>query len=191
MTYQRDEHRVHLIVDHLIWCPKRRKPVLVGPVAARCRELLDGMCGEQGWEILALAIEPDHIHRCVRVWPSDSAADVVKACKGLTALHLRKEFQDLLKLPSMWTRAYFAATAGHVSQETIQRYIAAQTGRERTWKRCARRIRRSSSRRPPRSGSWSASCGAVARSITPPWSSASPSGNNVASPARATSRKPS
>jgi len=29
MEYQRDEHRVHLSVSHLIWCPKRPKPVLV------------------------------------------------------------------------------------------------------------------------------------------------------------------
>ena len=37
MEYQRDEHRVHLIVYHLIWCPKRRKPVLVGEVAKDLR----------------------------------------------------------------------------------------------------------------------------------------------------------
>ena len=129
MQYQRDEHRVHLIVYHLIWCPKRRKSVLVGPVASRCQKLIEGQCAEKGWEILALAIQPDHVHLCVRVWPSDSAADVVKACKGITSFHLRTEFPDLLKLPSMWTRSYFAATAGTVSQETMQRYIAAQKGR--------------------------------------------------------------
>ena len=25
--YQRDEQRVHLSVSHLIWCPRRRKPI--------------------------------------------------------------------------------------------------------------------------------------------------------------------
>jgi len=127
--YRRDEHRVHLIIYHLIWCPRRRKPVLVGPVAARCRELIEGECVEKGWEILALAIQPDHIHLCVRVWPSDSAAEVVQECKRITSFHLRKEFPHLLKLPSTWTRSYFASTAGNVSQETIQRYIDAQAGR--------------------------------------------------------------
>ena len=127
--YRRDEHRVHLIIYHLIWCPRRRKPVLVGPVAARCRELVEGKCTEQGWEILALAIQPDHIHLFVRVWPRDSAADVVKECKGITSFHLRREFPQLLKLPSMWTRSYFASTAGNVSQQTIQNQIDAQTRR--------------------------------------------------------------
>jgi len=53
----------------------------------------------------------------------------VKECKGITSFHLRKEFPHLLKLPSTWTRSYCASTAGNVSQETIQRYIDAQTGR--------------------------------------------------------------
>jgi putative transposase len=127
--YHHDEHRVHLIIYHLIWCPRRRKPVLVGPVAERCRELIEGKCDEQHWEILALAIQPDHIHLFVRVTPSESAAEVVKECKGVTSFSLRREFPHLLKLPSMWTRSYFASTAGNVSQQTIQRYIAAQAGR--------------------------------------------------------------
>jgi putative transposase len=84
---------------------------------------------EKGWGVLALAIQPDHLHVFVRVWPSNSAADVVKECKGITSFHLRKEFPHLLKLPSTWTRSYFASTAGNVSQETIPRYIDAQTGR--------------------------------------------------------------
>ena len=69
----------------------------------------------------------------------------MKACKGLTSFPLRNEFPALLNLPSTWTRSYFdaqllrraatstcsyfASTAGTVSQETLQRYIAAQTGR--------------------------------------------------------------
>jgi|SRR5579862_10008461 len=127
--YQRDEHRVHLIIYHLIWCPRRRKSVLVGSVAARCQELITDKCSEKGWEVLALAIQPDHLHLFVRVWPSDSAAEVVKECKRITSFYLRREFPSLLKLPSLWTRSYFASTAGNVSQQTIQRYIDAQTRR--------------------------------------------------------------
>jgi putative transposase len=103
--------------------------VLVGPVAARCREVIAGKGSEQGWHGVALAVQPDHLPLFVRVWPSDSAAEVVQACKGITSFHLRKEVPHLLKLPSTWTRSSFASTAGTVSQQTIQRYIAAQTRR--------------------------------------------------------------
>lgn len=128
MEYQRDEHRVHLIVYHLIWCPKRRNPVLVGEVGAECRKLIEAKCEDRGWNVLKLAIQPDHVHLFVRVWPVDSAASVVKECKGLTSFRLRKQFPQLLRLPSLWSRSYFASTAGNVSADTIERYIEAQRG---------------------------------------------------------------
>lgn len=129
LQYQRDEHRVHLIVYHLIWCPRRRKAILTGAIKERCQQLIEEKCQEKGWNILTLAIQPDHIHLFVRVWPSDSAAEVVKELKGITSFFLRKEFTSILKkLPSTWTRSYFASTAGAVSAETIQRSIDAQKG---------------------------------------------------------------
>lgn len=128
MEYQRDEHRVHLIVYHLIWCPKRRKPVLVGAIADECRSLIQQKCAEVGWEVLELAVQPDHVHLLVRVFPTTPATEVVKACKGFTAHELRAKYPTLKTLPSLWTRSYFAASAGNVSQEVIARYIAAQKG---------------------------------------------------------------
>lgn len=129
LAYQRDEHRVHLVVYHLIWCPKRRKPLLVGDIRTRLREIIEHKCVEKGWTILELAIQPDHLHLFVRAWPTDSAAEMVKELKGITSLTLRKEFASILKkLPSLWTRSYFASTAGTVSAETIARYIEAQKG---------------------------------------------------------------
>jgi putative transposase len=129
MDYQRDEDRVHLIVYHLIWCPKRRKAILTGPLRERLVQLLQQKCLEKGWDLLELAVQPDHLHLFIRVWPSDSAAEVVKELKGFTSYHLRQEFKPLLsKLPSLWTRSYFAATAGHGSSETISAYIEAQKG---------------------------------------------------------------
>jgi putative transposase len=65
----------------------------------------------------------------VRVWPSESASDVVKQLKGSTSFFLRKEFNPLLsKLPSLWTRSYFSSTAGAVRAQIIQEYIDAQKG---------------------------------------------------------------
>lgn len=128
MEYQRDEHRIHLVVFHLIWTPKRRKRVLIGKVAVRCKEIIENKCEEKGWKIIELAIEPDQIHLFIRVFPTDAASEVVRQIKGITSRYLRKEFSELLKLPSLWTRSYFVSTAGNVSSEIIKKYIAAQKG---------------------------------------------------------------
>jgi putative transposase len=128
MDYQRDEHRVHLMVYHLVWTPKRRKAVLVGPIASDCRKLIERKCAEHGWKVLELAVQPDHVHLFVQVTPYDSVAEVAREVKGVTSHELRKKYKVLLRLPSLWTRSYFSATAGNVSSEVIARYIAAQEG---------------------------------------------------------------
>ncbi len=129
MDYQRDEHRVHLLIYHLVWCPKRRKPILTGSLKDRLIQLIEQKCAEKGWDILELAVQSDHVHLFVRTWPAESVAEVIKELKGYTSFFLRQEFKPVVsKLPSLWTRSYFAATAGNVSAETIQRYIEAQKG---------------------------------------------------------------
>lgn len=128
LYYQRDEHRVHQVIYHLVWCPKRRKAVLTGAIAQECRSLIEQSCQEQGWNVLELALYPDHIHLVVQVWPNASAANVIKVVKGRTSRVLRQKHEVLRKLPSLWTRSYFVSTAGQVSQEAINQYIEAQKG---------------------------------------------------------------
>lgn len=127
-SYQHDEHRVHLVMYHLIFCPKRRKKVLVGDVGRDLYALIREKCAEQKWIVHELAIMPDHVHLFVQVNPDDSASETTRQIKGYTSHTLRQRYPELLKLPSLWTRSFFAASAGNVSKETIQRYIAAQKG---------------------------------------------------------------
>ena len=128
MAYRTDERRVHLIVYHLVWCPKRRKPVLGGDVARECRRLIELVCQERGWEVLELAIRPDHVHLVVQAGPTTAADEVVRVCKRRTSHDLRRDFPWLKRLPSLWTRSYLASTAGTVSSATIRRYIEGQKG---------------------------------------------------------------
>ena len=126
--YQRDEHRVYLILYHLVWTPKRRKPVLTGNVAKDRKTLIENKCKEYGWRVIEVAIQPEHVHLFVETFPTTPASEVVKQCKGVTSHELREKYPFLKKLPSLWTRSYFAATAGNGSADTIKRYIEAQKG---------------------------------------------------------------
>lgn len=93
-----------------------------------CEAIICQKCQEQGWGIIALEVMPDHVHLFVRVWPTTSAAEVVKEVKGLTSHELREKHRSLLRLPSLWTRSYFAASCGNVSSEAVQKYIESQKG---------------------------------------------------------------
>ena len=48
--------------------------------------------------------------------------------KGTTAKRISKHFPELNIKGTVWTRAYFAATAGNVKREVIQNYIDNQGG---------------------------------------------------------------
>ena len=51
------------------------------------------------------------------------------ARKGYTAHELRARFPSLkTRLPSLWSRSYYAGSIGQVSDETVRRYIEAQKG---------------------------------------------------------------
>ena len=114
---------------HLIWIPRRRRTVLVEAVADRLEGLLAEKAEELEVGIERLAIKPDHLHMFVNAPPSIAVSQLVYRFKGYTARVLRQEFPHLRKMPSMWTTAYFASTAGRVSEATIQKYIEAQSKR--------------------------------------------------------------
>ena len=126
MGYEHSKNQVYLMNLHFVWCPKRRKKVLVGNVAKRLREIIKQVAEEKQVKVLALEIQPDHLHLFVSISPQMVTHKLVKAFKGRSSNLLRKEFPSLLKLPALWTNSYFVSTAGNVSSETIKKYIEAQ-----------------------------------------------------------------
>ena len=127
MDYKQSEHQVYLLNYHLIWCPKRRKKVLVDDIKRRLEEIIRHVAGEIGVEVLALEIMPDHLHLFISAHPQLSIPHIVKSFKGRSSHDLRQEFPDLNKLPSLWTHSYLVSTAGNVSAKTIQEYVEAQS----------------------------------------------------------------
>lgn len=126
MEYQHARNKVYLINYHLIWCPKRRKKVLTGDIKTRLEQIINEVAEQKEIRILALEVMPDHIHIFVSSHPNILIHNLIKAFKRRSSNLLRKEFPELLKLPSLWTHSYFVSTAGNVSSETIQKYIEAQ-----------------------------------------------------------------
>lgn len=127
MEYQKSRRATYLLNYHFVWIPRRRRPVLKGQIANRCRELIWEAAKEIDCQVISLAIEPDHVHLFINCPPTIAPYQVIHRIKGRTARFLRQEFPNpLMKLPSMWTSSYFVSTAGNVSNATIQQYIEAQ-----------------------------------------------------------------
>ena len=128
--YKKTKTTVSLINYHFVFCPRYRRKIFNIPgVENRFKELTLAECAKHNIEILAMECHIDHVHMFVSVYPQQSIPDVVKQIKGATSLRLRKEFPQLVKMPSLWTRSYFVSTTGSVSSETIEWYINTQKTR--------------------------------------------------------------
>lgn len=105
----------------LVWCPKYRRRVLGGRVAAGCGEVLEQIVAEHGWEIVANEVLPDDEHLFVRVGPTDVPAAVVRAFKGRSVRVLGAEFPYLRRFAKvLWSPSYFAASVGYVSESRVR-----------------------------------------------------------------------
>ena len=127
--YRHNRTSVSLIHYHLIWCPKRRRRVLVNAVRERLDTLIREVAAELACTVIAMEIMPDHLHLFLSAPPTLAPHQIVRRIKGRSSRVLRQEFRHLLHLPSLWTRSYFCSTAGNVSSHMIQRYIAEQRTR--------------------------------------------------------------
>jgi putative transposase len=128
--YAKNAGAVFTLKYHLVWCPKYRRGVLTGQIAKRLDELIRDTALEFGMTLQAMEIMPEHVHLCIESDPRWAVAGIVNRIKGRTSGILRSEFPVLrTRLPTLWSRLYYAGTVGHVSEATVRRYIENQTGK--------------------------------------------------------------
>ena len=128
--YVKNAGSVFSLKLHLVWCPKYRRKVLVGDVDVRLRQLLYEKATRLEVGILALEIMPDHVHLFVEHPPVIAVAEIVNGFKGYTSHALRNEFPHLRsRIPTLWSRSYYAGSVGHVSEAVVLKYIEDQKGK--------------------------------------------------------------
>jgi putative transposase len=105
--------------------------VLVDEVADDLEALIREKAQELDVEVKHLVVKPDHVHLFVKSPPEFSPAQLAHhRFKGYSSRILWERYQRLRsRMPSLWSRSYYAGAAGHVSDKTIANYIAAQETR--------------------------------------------------------------
>lgn len=112
---------------HIVWCTKYRRKVLNEAIQKELKDLLKEVCLKNKFEVEALETMEDHVHIFIKASVKDSVHRVVSQLKGFTSFKLRETFPELKsRLPCLWTRSYYAGTVGHVSEETVKKYIENQ-----------------------------------------------------------------
>jgi putative transposase len=114
---------------HLEWCPKYRKNALRKPTTrADCEEAILAAATAQGWELLELAVMPDHVHAIVRTHKPEDVSRLLFYLKGRSAYEMFRKhpnFRKLYRKGHFWSRGSFARSIG-VDIETERRYVRNQ-----------------------------------------------------------------
>lgn len=120
---------VYNVNYHFVWCVKYRRKVLVDEITKRLVDLFQEIAKDKGFIIKTMEIMPDHVHIFASSHPKLAPGYIYKMLKGISARKLFLEFPDLKSMlwkGHLWNSATYTETIGHISQQTIIRYIEDQ-----------------------------------------------------------------
>jgi putative transposase len=129
--YRKGAHTTYDVKAHLVWIPKYRKKVLIGPVAIRVRDLIRQIAMEHEIQIISGKVGRDHIHVLISYLPHQNISKIVQWLKGTSSRVLLQEFAHLRRQcwgRHLWARGYLAVSTGTITDEMIEAYIAEQEG---------------------------------------------------------------
>lgn len=127
--YRKGSHTVFDLKYHLVWTTKYRKPILEGRIGLRVRELIREICATHDIQIIRGHISKDHVHLFISMPPQISVSKIAQYLKGKTSRKILTENPSLNKKfwgKHFWSRGYFTATSGAITDEVVMDYIANQ-----------------------------------------------------------------
>jgi putative transposase len=129
--YRLGAHTKSDLKVHVVWIPKYRKPVLIGDLALRVRDIIRQIASEHELEILSGKVARDHVHVFLSYRATQNVAQIMQWLKGISSRVLLQEFPRLRKQfwgRHFWARGYLAVSSGTITDEMIKEYIEEQEG---------------------------------------------------------------
>lgn len=127
--YLRRRHSVSKLAVHLIFTTKYRRRLLDGAIIEQIREAFKSAAESLEVEILEMDGEADHVHVLVAYPPKLAISVLVNNLKSTSSrsvrilnTHLRKQSNTGV----LWSRSYFACSAGGATIETLKAYVQSQ-----------------------------------------------------------------
>ena len=129
--YYRHNRRKYSLKVHIVLVTKYRKQLLKGTIADDVKQKIFDICNSNGWNIIAMETDKDHIHYMIETEPTMSVSKIVNLMKSYTTYHIWKRYPNYLrkhfwKEHTFWTDGYFACSVGNVSEEMLKRSIENQ-----------------------------------------------------------------
>ena len=127
MEAQHAKHVTYKLAYHFVWCPKYRKKILVGKLAAFVEQEIRRICEAMTWAIGALHVQEDHVHLFLSAPPSVAPSQIPHTLKGTTARRVFQCFPEVKK--QLWGGADHGlvltqvGSVGDMSVDAVLKYI--------------------------------------------------------------------
>lgn len=128
--YLNKRHSVTKLVVHLVFTTKYRRKLFDGMMIQQLREAFDSACEKLECDLLEMDGEQDHVHLLVAYPPKLSISVMVNNLKAVGSRRLRILNTHLTaqsKSGVLWSRSYFACSAGGANIETLKAYVNSQS----------------------------------------------------------------
>jgi putative transposase len=128
--YLKKRHSVTKLVVHLVFTTKYRRKLLDGTMIQQLREAFESSCEKLECELLEMDGEQDHVHLLVAYPPKLAVSVMVNNLKAVGSRRLRILNTHLTaqsKSGVLWSRSYFACSAGGATIETLKEYVNSQS----------------------------------------------------------------
>jgi len=129
MKIEKGRGYVYALQYHIVWCVKYRHQILINSIDIKLQEILRAIAIDNGFEIVEMETDKDHVHLLVSCKPQHYIPSIIKALKGNSARAMFKEFPELKKQlwgGHLWNPSYFITTIGDTNEEQIKHYIQSQ-----------------------------------------------------------------
>ena len=128
--YLRKRHSVSKLIVHLVFTTKYRRKLFTGVMIEQLREAFESACVKLECELIEMDGKQDHVHLLISYPPKLSISVMVNNLKAVSSRMLRLQNTHLTrqsKSSALWSRSFFACTAGGSTIETLKAYVESQS----------------------------------------------------------------
>jgi len=131
--YLRKRHSVTKLVVHLIFTTRYRRNLFDGHMIGQLREAFESACEKLECDLVEMDGKGDHVHLLVSYPPKLAVSILVNNLKSVSSRRLRilnTHLPRQSKSGALWSRSYFACSAGGATIETLREYVQSQVTQE-------------------------------------------------------------
>ncbi|MGI6797968.1 IS200/IS605 family transposase [Gordonia sihwensis] len=127
---RRGRHAIWECHVHLVFVTKYRRGALTAPILDDCEKIMREVCADFGCTLREFNGEDDHVHLLVDFPATVQISRLVNSLKGVSSRYLRRDHSEHLDKflwgGHLWSRSYYAGTAGGAPLSVIAEYVRNQ-----------------------------------------------------------------